>query len=134
MKKITEQMSTAFANGVDAKNGNDKVTIGELLNTYQLHNNIIAMVCPTAKNESKNLVISLCGFNTVTTRDRLNGIIKSMGLNARVFQKNFIPYLEVNGEIIQMSKYGFHAVSNGEMVWEVTDTSLTSFVTKSEEV
>ena len=108
--KITDKMSTAFANGENAEQGNDKVTKLKALITYELYGHMIAMICPSARNECKNLMISLCGKNTYTTRNRINGIIQAMGLNARVFQKNFIPYIEENGKIREITNHGFHSV------------------------
>jgi len=76
MRKITQQASNAFHNGRDFRSGNTQVNrrLGgvELI----LHGKIIA------KNEGEGLQINLCGWNTNTTRDRLNGL-QGVGLNTK---------------------------------------------------
>jgi hypothetical protein len=69
MRKITEQASDAFHNGRDFRSGNTQVNrrIGGV--ELALHGHIIA------KNISnEGLSINLCGWNTNTTRERLNGL------------------------------------------------------------
>ena len=68
MKKITEQAANAFHNSRDFRSGNTQVNrrIGGVELT--LHSNIIA------KNIGEGLHINLCGWNTNTTRERLNGL------------------------------------------------------------
>jgi hypothetical protein len=68
MRKITEQAANAFHNGRDFRSGNTQVNrrLGGVELT--LHGNIIA------KNIGEGLHINLCGWNTNTTRERLNGL------------------------------------------------------------
>ena len=89
MRKITEQIAHAFKQGKRKSNGNTR-TNG---NMVFLHTNIIA-----ERYENGAIYMSLAGWNTVTTRERLNGIAAILGLKARFTQKNFEPYF--NGELI----------------------------------
>lgn len=71
MRKITKEAVHAFLNGTDYKNANTEVTRGALF----LHGNKIAefqSLFPADGN--KNINITLSGWNTNTTRERLNGL------------------------------------------------------------
>lgn len=84
MRKVTEQIKKAFEQGRSLKIDNTK-TDGK---TVWLHGNAIV------KRDPDGLVRwSLAGWNTPTTRERVNGIA-----NAGVCQFKFKPVL--NGEII----------------------------------
>jgi hypothetical protein len=84
MRKVTEQIKNAFEQGTSLKVGNTK-TDGK---TVWLHGNAIV------KRDPDGLVRwSLAGWNTPTTRERVNGIA-----NAGVHQVNFEAIL--NGQII----------------------------------
>ena len=84
MRKVTQRIKQAFNNGTSLKVGNTR-TDG---NVVWLHGNAIV------KRDPDGLVRwSLAGWNTPTTRERVNGIA-----NAGVCQKNFVPMLN-NHEI-----------------------------------
>jgi hypothetical protein len=83
MRKITEQIANAFARGMNYAQGNTMTAEG---NIY-LHGNKII------KTESDGVYMSLAGWNTVTTRERLNGVSSELGYKASFTQKNFEPYL-----------------------------------------
>ena len=83
MKKITENITTAFQNRQAKKQGNTK-TDGK---TLWLYNNEIANY-----NEKNELEICDGGFQSVTTKERLNGL-----KGVKVHQKNFQWFL--NGKI-----------------------------------
>lgn len=69
MRKITKQAVDAFLKGYDFKSDNTQV-IGKAGGTYlKLHDNTIA-----CKLNDASIEVSLCGWNTPTTRERLNGI------------------------------------------------------------
>lgn len=95
MRKITEKACQAFENGRNFKDSNTVVKV---------ENNVISMYLwgnEIAKRENGKLYINLCGYNTNTTRERLNGLS-----GVRVTQRNFTPYL--NG--IEISSEGWHEV------------------------
>ena len=79
MRKVTEQIKQAFNNGTSLKVGNTR-TDGQ---TVWLHGNAIV------KRDPSGLVMAtLAGWNTPTTRERVNGIT---GLG--IYQSNFVPML-----------------------------------------
>jgi len=89
MRKVTQQIKQAFEQGISLKVGNTK-TDGK---TVWLHGNAIV------KRDPDGLVRwSLAGYNTPTTRERVNGIA-----NAGVHQVKFEPVL--NGEEIDPSDW-----------------------------
>lgn len=89
MRKVTEQIKKAFEEGRSLKVGNTE-TDGQ---TVWLHGNAIV------KRDPDGLVRwSLAGWNTPTTRERVNGIA-----NAGVCQFKFEPVL--NGEEIDPSDW-----------------------------
>ena len=70
MRKITEQMVTALANGFNFSGSNTIVSNGKVF----LHgNNILSM-------DGSSIDINLCGWNTPTTRDRINGVLRHYGM------------------------------------------------------
>ncbi len=89
MRKVTQLIKKAFDNGTSLKVGNTR-TDGQ---TVWLHGNAIV------KRDADGLVRwSLAGWNTPTTRERVNGIV-----NAGVFQFKFEPVL--NGQVINSSDW-----------------------------
>lgn len=97
MKKVTETIANAFAQGSKKSLGNT-MTDG---NAVFLHGNKIA------EWRENGLCMSLAGWNTVTTRERLNGIAQVLGLKVGFTQKAFEPYL--NGKLIDENAW--HNVS-----------------------
>jgi len=93
MRKITSQSVDAFVNGYMFNQGNTTVSgCGgtEVQGWYlMLHNNVIA------KKEVKTnkLTISDCGWQTVTTKDRLNGVLDRLTFGWGLFQKKWKWYL-----------------------------------------
>ncbi len=91
MKKITQESIKHFIAGIKFNKGNMKVTIIGDMVYLELHGNIIAS---HKKGELfSNMTLSLCGYNTTTTRERLNGLLTYFGASKRFKQKNFAPYL-----------------------------------------
>ncbi len=81
MRKITEKVSRAFFAGEPLTTGNTGVTVeGDSVRMY-LHANLIAH-----KNRGA-LLITLAGWPTPTTRERLNGLLEIGGYNERVWQR-----------------------------------------------
>ena len=68
MRKITNEAIRAFEGNTNFKSGNTQV-VADCTGTYlYLWGNNIARKC------GNRLQINLCGYNTVTTRERLNGL------------------------------------------------------------
>jgi hypothetical protein len=97
MKKITETIANAFAQGRNKSLGNTATRDG----AFYLHGNKIA------EKREDGIYMSLAGWSTVTTRERLNGLASVLGLDARFTQKAFEPYL--NGKRIEACAW--HKVS-----------------------
>ena len=83
-RKIDYKAAEALESGKRFKQSNTLVED----NAMYLHGHKIAWI------ENGSLYISLCGYNTQTTRSRLNGLN-----GVSVCSKNFQPYL--NGEKIE---------------------------------
>jgi hypothetical protein len=70
MRKITKQTVEAFENNQNFKSDNMEVSSDQFMNRMWLHGNLIAV----KDHVNDVLKVSLCGWNTNTTRERLNGI------------------------------------------------------------
>jgi hypothetical protein len=93
MRKITRQSADAFANLLPFKQGNTNVTgcgATEIREWYlKLHNNLIAKQILFV-NE---LWITDAGWQTVTTKERLNGVLDRLTFGWGLFQKKGEWYL-----------------------------------------
>jgi hypothetical protein len=84
MRNITEKVVKAFVNGNKAKIKNTESTGTELI----LFGHVIA------KKENGKILASLRGYNTSTTRERLNGLCRILGVNHGYNQKDFGAYFD----------------------------------------
>ena len=94
MRKIEEQMNEAILNRKDFRKDNTEViTISDCSFVY-LHGNHIATV-------GKTLDICDAGWQTVTTKSRLNALLNEFAEGCYLFQKNFDWFLgDVDGNKI----------------------------------
>jgi hypothetical protein len=83
MRKIESLMNAAITREVDWKNSNTKVVNNDGVSEVFLHNNLIARVGDTF------LEIFDGGWQSNTTKSRLNAILTAHGNGERVFQKNW---------------------------------------------
>ena len=95
MRQITNESVNAFINGSLYKKDNTKVEINEVTKNVALylHNNMIALL------NGNELMINHQGWQTKTTKERLNGILDAYNL-PRLSQKKGLWYLgteEFNG-------------------------------------
>ena len=101
MRKITRQAVDAFGNEYRFNQGNTAVASCDVdkIHTWflTLHNNVIA------KKEVKTntLTISDCGWQTVTTKDRLNGVLERLTFGWGLIQKKGVWYLTDGDETVQ---------------------------------
>lgn len=82
MRKVTEKIAQAFHNG-------QKLTLGNTYTNGQavfLFDNQIIRRC-----QDGTVWFNLCGWNTVTTRERINGILADNYLNG-ISQRKGTPY------------------------------------------
>ena len=84
MRQETQKIMSAFLQGQKASAARTN-TDG---NTVWLHGNKIAQ-----RSEGDFVDFSLAGWPTVTTRDRINGLLELSGSDYRVFQKNGTQFL-----------------------------------------
>lgn len=83
MRKITEVIANALKGGINKTIGNTSTIDGEVF----LHGNKIAKI------EDGALLMSLAGWNTPTTRERLNGIADVFGSKERFRQIKYDPHI-----------------------------------------
>lgn len=96
-RQITEIMARKFMNDESYRLSNSEVRTDYISTRLYLHNNLIAK----KEKATGKIEVSMAGWNTVTTRERLNGLP-----NVRVTQKDFIPYL--NGK--EIDPYEWYAI------------------------
>ena len=82
MKKITKLAVNAFVNGREFSLDNTKVLKIDGNMYFYLYGNCIAEL------SKKTLCISTCGYETNTTKERLNGILYALNLGS-IQKKNF---------------------------------------------
>ena len=93
MRDITKKSVNAFLKRKPFKSGNMQVTVDNKTGIVSmlLHNNKIAGITPL-NDTHEMLTLSDAGWKTVTTKERLNGILMQIG-HARIFQSKGIWYL-----------------------------------------
>ena len=79
MRKITKESATALLNREHYKNSNTQVTGGHLT----LHGYEIVELANNA------LYLDTCGWLTVTTKERLNGVLTVFNTGLQIVQRNF---------------------------------------------
>jgi hypothetical protein len=97
MRKIETLMNEAINKSVDWKLDNTEVSYysGHDISRVYLHNNLIAEIGPTY------LQMFDGGWQTQTTKSRLNAILQKHGNGERIFSKNFEWFLVTdNGETV----------------------------------
>ena len=85
MRKIEMQMQTAIRNRTDWSKANTSVDFDqEGFMTVRLHGNRICEMTP-----SGDLTLSSCGWETPTSKSRLNAILDCFFTGLGIYQKNF---------------------------------------------
>ena len=94
MRKIETQMNRAVVNKNDWSNSNTKVDYNSNTNcsTVVLHRTAIAVY----DHNTQALKLNTGGWQTVTTKSRLNAILQGLIAGASVFQRDFMWYLNYN--------------------------------------
>ena len=87
MRKLEKQMNFALSNKGNWAGSNTTVLYNESTNCSQvlLHGHNIA----TLDHNTNALKISSCGYETVTTKSRLNAILDETNYGCKVYQKNW---------------------------------------------
>jgi len=97
MRQITYNAVQHFMNGKSFKSSNTEIVVSPNVTTFKLFGNEIAY---KYNDPEKTISITNCGYQTVTTKERLNAI---PGVNIQ--QKNFVWYLngqEWDGNLINI--------------------------------
>ena len=96
MRKIEQQMNSAIVNKNDWSNSNTKVNYNSNTDcsSVYLHGNQIA----TVDHNTNAVKLSSCGWQSVTTKSRLNAILSELITGASVFQRDFIWFLNYNNQ------------------------------------
>ena len=91
MRKIERQMQDAIRNRVEYwDGGNTTVETDKEGNQFvTLHGNLIAQI-----SNFGDIKLSSCGWQTVTTKSRLNAILDTFLSGIGVYQKDFIWYID----------------------------------------
>ncbi len=87
MRKIEQQMNRAISNKSNWSSSNTQVSYNESTDCSSifLHSHKIA----TYDHKNQAVRLSSCGWQTVTTKSRLNAILDEVKYGCRVFQKQF---------------------------------------------
>jgi hypothetical protein len=83
MRKITNDVVTAFMNGDNFNMANSR-TDGH---TLWLHDNAIAW------RDGRDVVLTMAGWGSVTTRERLNGLLDVIAPHLAIVQRNHDQYV-----------------------------------------
>ena len=96
MRKLERQMNFAVSNKGDWAGSNTQVNYNENTNCSQvfLHGHNIA----TYDHSTKAVKLNSCGYETVTTKSRLNALLEEVKYGAKVFQKNFDWFISYQGQ------------------------------------
>ena len=98
MRKIERQMNFAISNKSNWSSSNTQVSYNETTNcsSVYLHGHQIA----TVDHNTSAVKLSSCGWQTVTTKSRLNAILQEVKYGCSVFQKQFDWYLSTNNQTV----------------------------------
>ena len=96
MRKLEKQMNFALSNKGNWKGRNTEVEFNNNTNcsSVYLHGHQIA----TLDHHSNALKLSSCGYQTNTTKSRLNAILDEVKYGCRVFQKNWNWFVSYNDQ------------------------------------
>lgn len=108
MRKITRDACNAFIAARDWASGNTTVIAEPDRVRMYLHGNCIAESVPGCDDESRIVRITLAGWPTPTTRERVNGLLDALGLGARVYQRKHAQFIGPPER--ELNAYEWHVV------------------------
>ena len=96
MRKLERQMNSALVTKDNWSGSNTTVCYSKETNcsSVYLHGHNIA----TLDHNTNALRLSSCGYETVTTKSRLNAILEEVKYGCKVFQKQFEWFISYNGQ------------------------------------
>ena len=97
MRKLERQMNFAISNKGNWSGSNTQVNYNSNTNcsSIYLHGHQIA----TYDHNTNAIELSSCGYETVTTKSRLNALLSEVKYGARVYQKNWDWFLSFNNQV-----------------------------------
>ena len=112
MRKIERQMNFAISNKGNWSLSNTSVEYNESTNCSNvfLHGHNIA----TVDHATKSVKLSSCGWETPTTKSRLNAILQEVKSGFSVFQKQFEWFLNGQGKTVDFFD-GMILLNSGEV-------------------
>ena len=98
MRKIERQMNSALLRKANWSGSNTTVQYNEFTNcsSVLLHGHQIA----TLDHHTNALKLSSCGYQTVTTKSRLNALLSEFKYGCKVFQKNWNWFLKNGNQTV----------------------------------
>jgi len=96
MRKLERQMNFALSNKANWCGSNTQVNYNSNTNcsSVYLHGHLIA----TYEHNLKAVKLSSCGYETVTTKSRLNAILEEVKYGCKVFQKQWDWFVSYNDQ------------------------------------
>jgi len=96
MRKLERKMNFALSNKSNWSGSNTQVIYNDNTNSSSvyLHGHEIA----TFDHHTNSIKISSCGYETVTTKSRLNALLSEVKYGAKVFQKNWEWFVGYNNQ------------------------------------
>ena len=91
MRKIELEMTRAARTGRDWRSGNTSVDVTDHGVIVRLHGNKIAQIL------GDKMYVTDCGWQTVTTKSRLNSLLREFTDGAYIYQSKFKWYLVFPG-------------------------------------
>jgi hypothetical protein len=97
MRKLERQMNFAISNKGEWRGSNTQVTYNENTNcsSVTLHGHLIA----TFDHNLKAVKLSSAGYETRTTKSRLNAILEEVKYGARIFQKDWNWFIKYQDQV-----------------------------------
>ena len=98
MRKIEREMNFAVSNKANWGKSNTQVVYNDSSNcsSIYLHGHQIA----TVDHNTNAVKISSCGYETNTTKSRLNALLSEVKYGAKVFQKNFVWFVSYHSQTL----------------------------------
>ena len=98
MRKIERQMNSAIRRQINWAGSNTSVSYNESTNCSQiyLHGHLIC----TFDHNTQAVKLNSCGYQTNTTKSRLNAILDEVKYGAKVFQKNWNWFVSFNNQTV----------------------------------
>ena len=98
MRKIEQQMNFAISNKGNWSSSNTQVSYNESSNcsSVYLHGHQIA----TIDHHTNAVKLDSCGYETVTTKSRLNAILSEVKTGCSVYQKDFNWFVSYADQVV----------------------------------